>query len=469
MVKQAVTDQQSRLTTTSSSAIGEAGVDNLSLKVIWAYSVPMIAFGIMGMLFATYLMKFATDELLIAPAAMGTLLFLSRLWDGVSDPLTGFLSDRTRSRFGRRRSWMLAAAIPTGVGLWMMWSPPMALSVPELIIWMAIALFVYETASTMFFVPYGALGMELTPNYHERTRLFGYRHMIGAIGTLLGLACLQLMNMAEDKRAFAGQLSMFASVVVAGLILWSARVLPERSDFQGRVNKHILGAFLDVFRNPHSRLLLIVYGIETFGAASIGLMVPYIVEYVLPLQALMVPILITYIIPQFAFTPLWMALARRFGKKQVWLTAMFLSVFAFGGLFTVTEAGVMVWVWTFLAGFAAGCGAVVAPSIQADVIDYDEYLTGERKEGAYLSVWNLIRKGAGSLTALAAGLALQFSGFEPNIEQTEETKLIMRGLLALLPCVCYLIGALLFIRFSFNEADHAEVRRTLADRAISDA
>ena len=72
-------DQNSGATTTSSAAIGEAGVDHLSLKVIWAYSVPMIAFGIMGMLFATYLMKFATDELLIAPAVMGTLLFAARL------------------------------------------------------------------------------------------------------------------------------------------------------------------------------------------------------------------------------------------------------------------------------------------------------------------------------------------------------------------------------------------------------
>ena len=112
-----MTDQQSGVSTTSSAAIGEAGVEHLSLKVIWAYSVPMIAFGIMGMLFATYLMKFATDELLIAPAVMGTLLFMARLWDGISDPLTGFLSDRTHSPFGRRRSWMLAAAIPTGIGL----------------------------------------------------------------------------------------------------------------------------------------------------------------------------------------------------------------------------------------------------------------------------------------------------------------------------------------------------------------
>jgi len=274
------------------------------------------------------------------------------------------------------------------------------------------------------------------------------------------------MNMAEDKREFAGELSLLASFLVAGLILWSARVLPERSDFQGRANKRIFSAFLDVIRNPHSRLLLIVYGVETFGAASIGLMVPYIVQYVLPMQALMVPLLITYIIPQFAFTPIWMALARKYGKKQVWLAAMLLSVVAFGGLFSVSEPGLLVWVWTFLAGFAGGCSAVIAPSIQADVIDYDEYQTNERKEGAYLSMWNLIRKGAGSLTALAAGFALQLAGFEPNIEQSEETKLVMRGLLALLPCICYLIGALLFMRFRFNEQDHAEVRAALLARRM---
>jgi GPH family glycoside/pentoside/hexuronide:cation symporter len=128
----------------------------------------------------------------------------------------------------------------------------------------------------------------------------------------------------------------------------------------------------------------------------------------------------------------------------------------------------MVWVWTFLAGLAGGCSAVVAPSIQADVIDYDEYHSGERKEGAYLSVWNLVRKSAASLTALAAGFALQFAGFEPNIEQSEETKLIMRALLALLPCVCFLIGALLFIRFNFNEQDHDVVRKALLDRTLND-
>ena len=187
----------------ASSRIGEAGAERLTNAVIWAYSAPRIAFGIMGMLFGTYLMKFSTDVLLIAPAAMGALIAASRLWDAISDPLAGFFSDNTRSRHGRRRIWMFGAAIPVGLAIVMMWSPPNFLVGLELVIWMGIALIVYETASTAFYVPHGALGVELTPNYHERTRLFGYSHMIAAIGMILGLISLQLMNMAEDKRTFA--------------------------------------------------------------------------------------------------------------------------------------------------------------------------------------------------------------------------------------------------------------------------
>ena len=159
-------------------------------------------------------------------------------------------------------------------------------------------LFSYETAGTAFFVPHGALGVELTPNYHERTRLFGYTHMISAIGLIMGLGFLQLMNMAADKRLMAFYLSLTAGLVVTTLIIWSTRNLSERSDYQGRGGRKPFNSFLDVFKNPHARLLLIMYAIETFGASSISLLVPYLVDYVIPLQAFMVLLLVTYVIPR---------------------------------------------------------------------------------------------------------------------------------------------------------------------------
>jgi GPH family glycoside/pentoside/hexuronide:cation symporter len=432
--------------------------------------MPRIAFGIMGTLFATYFMKFSTDVLLIAPAAIGLIIAGSRLWDAVSDPLAGYLSDRTQSRFGRRRAWMFYAAIPVGLGLFMIWSPPTFVEGIWLIAWVGFALLVYETASTAFFVPHGAIGIELTPNYHERTRLYGWSHVIGAIGSIMGLISLYFMDVSEDKRNYALFLSLFAGVCVTGIILWSTKILPERVDYQGRGGEKPFKSFWDVVRNPHARLLLLVYAVETFGAASIGLLVPYLLEYVIVgMDGMMVFILLVYTIPQFVFTPMWIRLARVFGKKKLWAFTMWLNAAVFVGYFFALDYQALIWFLSFMLGFASGCGAVVAPAIKADVIDYDEYLTGERKEGTYYAVWNLVRKGAASLTAIATGLVLQFTGFEPNVEQTETVKLAMRSLFALLPAACYIIGAIMFMRFSFNEAEHSEVRQIIAERKLAEA
>jgi Na+/melibiose symporter-like transporter len=425
----------------------------------------------MGLLFATYLMKFATDVLLIAPAIMGSLIAASRLWDAVSDPLAGYLSDRTKSRFGRRRIWLYCSAVPMGLGLIMMWSPPTLLEGMQLVIWMALALWVYETASTAFFVPYGALGAELTPNYHERTRFFGYVHMIGAIGSLGGLFFVYLLGDAEDKRAMAFTLSMIAGISVTTLVLISTYYLPERADFQGKAMSNPFRSLMDIIRNPHALLLLFVIGIETFGAASIGLLVPYMVDYVIPEEnipfskAIYFPALLaTYTVPQFLFAPLWIKLAGTVGKKRLWGLSLWATAGIFVAYYFSLEYPILIWILSFLLGLVSGVGSVIYPSIQADVIDYDEYLTGERKEGTYLAALNLVRKSAGSVTAFVTGIVLQLVGFEPNVEQSTATQEALRSLFALLPAACYVFGAVAFMRFSLNEGEHDKVRLTIEAR-----
>ena len=100
----------------------------------------------------------------------------------------------------------------------------------------------------------------------------------------------------------------------------------------------------------------------------------------------------------------------------------------------------------------------------ADIIDYDEYLTGERKEGTYLAVWNLVRKFSSALPAMMTGFALTWLGFEPNVEQSEVVKFTMRALFGLMPAACYGIGTLLFLRFRLNKEEHAAVIRELEAR-----
>lgn len=438
----------------------------LERSTILTYSLPILGVGFISMPFSIWLMKFSTDVLLIAPAAMGSLLMLARVWDAISDPLAGYFSDRSNARRGRRRSWMLASAVPAALAVTMLWSPPPLLEGFTLVLWMGLALLLYETAATAFLVPHGALGMELTRDYHERTRLFGYKHVVMALGSIAGLGSVYLLRTAEAPRLMAFVLSASGGTLTAVAILYAAKRLPERAEHRGRGAQRISKAFADVLRNPHGRLLFIVYGIQTFGSASIGLLAPYIMQYVVRAPEYNEVFILTYFVPQFALTPMWIWLGKRFSKKNLWAFAMLCLSIGYTTLFFVGEGSfALVLLVVFLLGLGGGCGDVLGPSIQADVIDYDEYLTGERKEGAYIAIWNFIRKAGGGISAGIAGFALQYSGYVPNAEeQSEAVKTMLLGLMGLLPAACYAIGTLIFLRFRLNEREHADVMAAIARR-----
>jgi GPH family glycoside/pentoside/hexuronide:cation symporter len=134
--------------------------------------------------------------------------------------------------------------------------------------------------------------------------------------------------------------------------------------------------------------------------------------------------------------------------------------------FLETEA-MRIWVIVIaaiFAGLAAGCGSTVGPSIQGDVIDYDEYLTGERKEGSYFSVWSFVSKSATGVMLLLTGFVLQISGFLPNQHQSMTTQVAMVSLYGMFPLVCYAIGSVMMLRFNLDEKEHARIRAELDAR-----
>ena len=147
---------------------------------------------------------------------------------------------------------------------------------------------------------------------------------------------------------------------------------------------------------------------------------------------------------------------------------MVLTGFSFGAMFFFGEGDIVgICIFAALAGTAAGAGGTVAPSIQADVIDFDEFCTGERKEGAYFATWNLVYKSSTGITFLLAGFVLEASGFVPNVEQTDSVKDAMRTLFAIFPFACYLVGAAIFSRFSLGETEHVAIRAELERRATA--
>ena len=428
--------------------------------------------GYMYLLLSLYVMKFSTDVLLIAPAVMGLIFSISRIWDAISDPLVGYLSDRTSTSLGRRRTWILFSFIPIAIGFYAVFAPPQNLAVTGLSWWMAAAIIGFYSAMTIFFVPHMALGAELSNDYHERSRLFGLRHAFYTFGSILSLATMYWLITEEfreggDVRAMAQEYALYAVAIMSLLVVYAVVNLRERPEFQGRMSSSPIAAFRDVWKNPHARLLIIVTFIENVGSSAIAALTLYVTQYVVGAPQWAPLIIFAYMLPSTASVPLWIPLSRRFGKIPVWIFGMVLTGLSFGGMFflpfleTVEARLTLIIVMAAFAGLAAGCGGTIGPSVQGDVIDYDEYKTGERKEGSYFAVWNFTYKSALGFMLLLTGFALEAAGFVPNQPQSMTVQLTMVSLYGALPLVCYGIGAGLFSRFKLNEEAYAEIRGEL--------
>lgn len=256
-----------------------------------------------------------------------------------------------------------------------------------------------------------------------------------------------------------------AAAITAALILTAAATLRERPEYQGRGGASPYSSFADVWKNKHARLLLSVVFVQELGFAALPTLVPYVSDYVFRTPGYTSYYLLCAFLPLTASIPIWLSASRAYGKRNVWIASRILSAVSFAGAFFVGEGDwLAIILLVALIGTAEGCGRMVSPSIQADVIDYDEYLTGERKEGSYFAAWGLVQKSAGGISAMITGFGLQFSGFRPNLEQSAATKLVLRGLFSALPFVLYSVAAALLIRFRLNEKEHARIRASLDAR-----
>jgi Na+/melibiose symporter-like transporter len=437
----------------------------ISLRDLVLYSGPV--FGLSTTLFFVqfYFLKFASDVLLVGPATVGAVFALGRAWDAISDPLVGSWSDRTRSRLGRRRPWMLAGIPVLAVAFAMTWLPPRELAGGALTAWIAVGLLLYFTGFTIFYVPHQSLGAELSTRYHERTRIFGARQASFIVGMFFAFAAIQYVTLADDGRAAAARVVAWVVPIACILMLLPPVFLRERDEYQGRGGTHTLRAFRDVLRNPHAARLLLVQFVDSLGVGVVGVIAPFLAVYIIKRPDMIGVLPAFLVVAQILSIPVWVRLSRRFGKKPVWLVSMVGTAFSFAGQAFVGENTlVLVSIMLVLTGIFIGCGGVVAPSLLADVIDFDEHATGERKEGVYYAALGFAFKCGAAVIVIVAGFVLELAGFEPNADQALPARVAILSLFAGVPFVMFLLGALVFRGFGLDAAEHARVRAELEAR-----
>lgn len=448
-------------------AMSESRRAPVSLATLLAYSLPMAPVHFSFVLFVSYVNKYAIDVLLIAPAAMGLIFGASRLWDAITDPITGLWSDRTEHAWGRRRPWIAASAIPMALSGWMVWSPPASLEGAALVAWMTVSVFAFTLAVTIFYTPHQALGAELTNDTHVVSRIFAWRQAatyVGMIGCLvLGMPALMR---SSDPRGLATTFALVCGVAIVLSILLSVAVLREPFGNRRRGGASSTSVARDVWRNRYSRSLLTMILIEHIGTGASMVVAPFLIQYVIRMPERTGEVFVFYVGSSLLSLPLWVFLARRIGKKATWMIGLLLGITGYTCLFFIGE-GQLAWMQMVvtLTGTSSACGNVLAQSILADVIDVDELETGERKEGAYYSAFTFLLKTSSGVMAMITGFTLTAVAFVPNApDQTELVKTAIRSLNSLPPLVSLLIGAVMLIGFGLNAEKHAEVRRALDAR-----
>jgi len=446
-----------------------ARAPRLRTRDLVLYALPGTGVSFLFALVLVMYMKFTTDVLHLAPGLMGVIFMASKLWDAVSDPIAGRLSDATRSRLGRRKSWLLASSVPLGLTSVAMWAPPEGLGELALTLWITVAVFAFYTAYTLFEVPHMALGAELTFDLRERNRVFGIRQLLRSIGLFAAFGIgSALLEDSSTARANALWLSIGAGVFTTVTIVAAVLRLPaERADFAERGGRGITASLRDVARNPHARILLFVFFIEQMGIGGIGVLVPYVVEYVIGRPDLISEMLTIYVVCTVGSIPIWVWLGGRFDKHSLWIIAMWMSLVGFGSMLFVDEGTIGIMMFCALvAGTAGGCGPTLGQAVKADVIDWDEYETGERKEGAYFAAWSFTSKLAAGVMIGLVGVSLQASGFQEGIEQPWIVRGTMLFLMGGMPVLGFGFGILVFSRFKLDRAEHTRIRDAI-DRGVN--
>jgi GPH family glycoside/pentoside/hexuronide:cation symporter len=432
-----------------------------------AYAAPAFSLAVVGIPVYIYIPKFYTDVIGVHVSALGLILLVVRLFDAVTDPAVGLISDHIRTPYGRRRPLMAFGAVFTALSIFLLFNPP-DIGIDTATIWFMVLIFALFLFWTVIIVPYESLGPELTYDYNERTTLFSVRDGALIAGTLVAAASPAMVKAVfgipetdQGERDTFFILSVIYTPLIMVSVVWCVMTFRERTLQPAAPSLSIFKGILSSFSNRPFRILLIAYTISAVGNNLPATLILYYVEYVLH-SSLADLFLVIYFITGILFLPLWVLGARKFEKKAMWLTAMMVNTGAFSGVFFLGPGDEWIYgILVFLSGIGFGATLAIPSAIQADVIDYDEMVTGERREGLYIGLWSVAKKLAAAFGVGVGLLLLGTSGYTPNVKQSESVVLTLRILYALVPCISNLVAFLIALKYPINREQHAAIRQKI--------
>ncbi len=454
-----------------------------------AYGIGDLGAAITGNILLFFLSPFLTDVVGLTPSLAGLSQLVGKFWDAINDPIVGVLSDRTKSKLGRRYPWMIYGAIPFGICFFLQWIIPHFSNDHNINQW---GLFGYYTLVSILFntfftvvnLPYTALTPELTDDYNERTSLNSFRFFFSIGGSILSVIIFGLIgniwgNNPQLHYLIVGIICAVLSVIPIYICVWGTRDRTLSNPIQNaQINKENHTSFWQQLKTAlTNKPFLFVLGIYLFSWLSMQLtatILPYfVVSYMRLSNQNVVPVVLAVQGTAMIMLFIWSKVSERFGKKEAYFMGMILWIIAQAGLFFLQPGQViLMFIFAVLAGFGVSVAYLIPWSMLPDVIDFDELNTGERNEGIYYSFMVFLQK---VCLGIAVSLVLQFLDWTGYIKPTNpqiipiqpETVLwIIRISIGPLPTISLILGLILAYFYPITRVFHQEILLKLREKKL---
>lgn len=439
--------------------------ENLSRRIIVAYSLPAVAMAIPTLPVYILLPTFYAENTTLGLATIGALLMVARFFDVFTDVLAGQFCDRPVGPLGRRKGWMLVGGILLAPALLALFSPASQAGAAWLLGW---SLLLY-LGWTLVQIPYTAWIVDLSPHYLERLHLSSYRELFGLLGLVLSAAlpAVGVMLGMDDSQRMSS-LAMIALIVgiISFSIMW--RYVPEPKK-TSKIKQKI--QWTTLFSNKMFLRLLAAWGLNGIANGLPAVLFPLFITEVLGASADTRPMfLLVYFLSAILAMPLVMRLGRYFSKHRLWCVSMLSAVFVFAWvpLLGVGDKGWFV-VVCLLTGLALGADLALPPAIQADVVDWDRFRFRQERPAVYFAGASLtVKMALGLAVGMSTGL-LGLFGWNDAVEQTAgnqsaQTVFALAIIYAWIPCLLKILAIVMVWNFPLGRLQHKGIQARLNTR-----
>lgn len=447
--------------------------DRLPTRIKFGWAVGELGIATYVGITMIYLLFFMTQALGIPPFLAGIGLLIPRLWDVITDPIMGMISDRTSTRMGRRRPYLLVGSVLFGASFYLIFAVPAFESELALLAWVTLMYLVASSAYTIYDVPYSSMVAEMTGDYRERTSLTGYKMVAARLGIVIAVTAGPFIftsraTLTEGFRLMGLILGAYIGVTTLVAFFATARAPRIATPVHSFSLREELAA---VLQNRPFRILWMVFLFQNLAIGASATTLIYLITIVMKADAKVVgPLIASGSIVGLLATPLWVLISRRLGKRGSYFVGMGITAtMALPALVIPPEWYLLLFAVLMVAGVGDAATQLCPNAMVPDTVEVDELRSGKRREGAIFGAWAFCRKLGMAAGAFLVSLGLSTFGFvsgEAAVAQQPDQALFgIRIIYSLLPLALWIAALLMLRRYPLSEQQFNAVKEQIAAKS----